>query len=64
MNKKDDTEPTTTDTTEDLNPPFVNEECGDTMWDGVLKENEKRANEIFTRKPEESSSQTPVQKGE
>ena len=28
---------------ETLYTPFVNEECGDTMWDEVLKEAEERS---------------------
>jgi hypothetical protein len=27
----------------DTQTPFVNEECGDTMWDAVLEQEEKRA---------------------
>lgn len=28
---------------EDVYTPFVNEECGDTMWDAVLEQAEKRS---------------------
>ncbi len=64
MNKKEDTEPVATDTTENPNLPFVNEECGDTMWDVVLKESEERLNQIITRKPDETSTEPLRHKGE
>lgn len=64
MNKKEETQPATTGATENLNPPFVNEECGDTMWDAVLKETEERRNKIFTQKPDTGASETAGHKGE
>ncbi len=57
MNTNEDKNRTATDTTDNLNPPFVNEECGDTMWDAVLKESEERLSEIITRKPDENPSE-------
>jgi uncharacterized protein YndB with AHSA1/START domain len=38
------------------NVPFVNEECGDTMWDEVLKESEERISKTFAPKPGDNSS--------
>ncbi len=35
-----------TSTTSEVNTSFVNDECGDTMWDDVLKSVEDKAKEL------------------
>lgn len=42
MNNVDNNKPEIAENTEENYVPFVNEECGDTMWDQVLKEAEER----------------------
>ncbi len=42
--------------------PFVNEECGDTMWDTVLKEAEERLRKITNPKSDKdpAEQQLPI----
>lgn len=55
MNSTDDKKPADIDKTDIQDAPFVNEECGDTMWDAVLKEEDERLKKLVIQKPVESS---------
>ena len=48
--------PAINDKPENQNTPFVNEECGDTMWDAVLIEADEKLQKIFTATPVDASA--------
>jgi len=55
MNNKKDKKPESIDRTESQYLPFVNEECGDTMWDAVLQEAEEKLKKAITQKAADGS---------
>ena len=58
MENIDDKKSTIKDKEEAQNTTFVNEECGDTMWDKVLKEADERLKKSF----EKNDDSTPAMK--
>ena len=58
MENNDDKKSAINDKDESQNTPFVNEECGDTMWDQVLKE----ADERLKKSLEKNEDNTPAMK--
>jgi hypothetical protein len=63
MNNTGDKKPADIDKTDMQDAPFVNEECGDTMWDAVLKEEDERLKKLVIQKPVESLGKS-AQEGE
>ena len=51
LHKENENKTAVSTDTKNINLPFVNDECGDTMWDEVLKEAEERLAGIVTQKP-------------
>jgi hypothetical protein len=63
MNNPKEEQSTITDISEDPNLPFVNEECGDTMWNVVLQEAEERLKKAATTSPDTGATEMPGKTG-
>ena len=58
MEDTNDKKTTAQDNKDRADLPFVNEECGDTMWDEVLKEADERLKKALDLKKDDRASAT------